>query len=99
MLIKNILIDGNNLIHRSNAVFVKNRIENDIILSSKGYPTGLIYGIFSMLSSWISEIHSPNNIIFFLDGKPVRRLSIDPTYKQKQGEKIELPGSANNQIT
>lgn len=83
ILERNILIDGNNLTHRSHAVFVKGKSENEIMTSPSGYPTGFIYGIFSMLSSWIPEVSNPTRAVFFLDGRPVRRLSLDPDYKKK----------------
>lgn len=96
-LTKNIIIDGNNLIHRSYAVFVGNKHPDDLLTSNSGYPTGFIYGIFSMLSDWITEIGNPTKIYFVLDGKPVKRLALDPEYKKK--ENTVNPGSDSNIIT
>lgn len=93
---RNVLVDGNNLIHRAYAVFVKDRPPHDVLTSPSGYPTGLIYGIFSMLSDWVPEISNPTRMAFFLDGRPARRLALDPTYKLK--DKQDRPGSAPCQI-
>ena len=76
VLERNVLIDGNNLLHRSFAVFVKGKSPHEEMTSSSGYPTGLIYGIFSMLSDWVSEISNPTRVVFFLDGRPTRKLSL-----------------------
>jgi 5'-3' exonuclease len=80
---KNILIDGNNLLHRAHAIFVKARDE-DPFISKTGYPTGLIYGCLSMLSDWLPAIANPTRALFFLDGVPKRRRDLDPTYKVKE---------------
>lgn len=80
---KYVLIDGNNILHRAQAIFVKNR-EDDPLLSSKGYPTGLVYGVFSMLGDWIPAISGATSIKFFLDGIPARRRDLDPEYKVKE---------------
>jgi len=94
---RNVLVDGNNLIHRAHAVFVKDREPHDVLASPSGYPTGLIYGVFSMLSDWVSEISNPTHMAFFLDGRPAKRLAIDPTYKTK--DKQDRPGSAECPVT
>lgn len=93
MVDRNVLVDGNNLIHRAHAVFVKDRPPHDVLISPSGYPTGLIYGIFSMLSDWIPEISDPTCMAFFLDGRPAKRLALDPSYKLK--DKQDRPGSAD----
>jgi len=84
VLERNVLVDGNNLIHRSHAVFVKDKAPEDAMCAPSGYPTGLIYGIFSMLSDWVSEVANPSRMVFFLDGRPVRKLALDPDYKRKE---------------
>lgn len=90
---RNILIDGNNIIHRSHAVFVKDRTGPDVMTSPGGYPTGLIYGVLSMLSDWISSISHPTRMVFFLDGVPRKRLAMDPQYKFK--EESDMPGKTD----
>lgn len=83
---RNILVDGNNLLHRANAIFVKNRIDDPMF--HKGYPTGLIYGTFSMLTDWVAEIPSPTHASLFLDGVPARRRKLDPNYKVKETDTV-----------
>jgi len=85
---KTILIDGNNLLHRANFVFVKN-LNANAMTNNSGFPTGLIYGVLSMLFSWIQDIPNPSNCVFFLDGIPKRRRAMDPNYKSNI--KSELP--------
>ncbi|HEY8095169.1 MAG TPA: hypothetical protein VIE65_03635 [Methylobacter sp.] len=84
---RNVLIDGDNLLHRAQAVYLTNRLPEEQFVSASGYPTGVIFGVLDMLSDWIPSISNPSRFIFFLDGKPTRRLSIDPTYKQEDGNK------------
>lgn len=95
-LTKNILIDGNNLIHRAHAVFVGNKHPEDALTSANGYPTGLIYGIFSMLSNWMDEMSNSSKIYFVMDGKSEKRLALDPNYKKK--ENVVRPGIESNSI-
>ncbi|KKM24337.1 hypothetical protein LCGC14_1606110 [marine sediment metagenome] len=90
---RNILIDGNNILHRAHAVFVKDRTGPDCMVSPGGYPTGLIYGVLSMLADWIPSISHPTRMVFFLDGVPKRRLAMDPQYKFK--EESDMPGKAD----
>lgn len=97
MVDRNLLVDGNNLLHRAFAVFVKDKVEHDVMVSPSQYPTGLIYGMLSMLSSWITEISNPTRVVFFLDGVPARRIAADPEYKTKE-KKQERPGSGDCQI-
>jgi 5'-3' exonuclease len=93
---KNILVDGNNLLHRAYAIYVKDKSENELMKSSRGFPTGLIYGFFSMLYDWVLSISSPTSMSLFWDGTPLRRLNIDPSYKFK--ELSERPGTEPNTI-
>jgi len=79
-----ILVDGNNILHRANAIFVKNRMD-DPLINDRGYPTGLIYGVFSMLGDWVSSVDNPTAMKFFIDGIPSRRRALDPNYKVKEG--------------
>lgn len=78
----NILVDGNNLLHRAAAVFSEG--SPDPLRSPSGYPTGIIYGFLSMLADWVPSISSPTRMDVFFDGVPRRRLAADPTYKQKE---------------
>jgi len=85
---RNVLVDGNNLIHKSFYAYVQSRVRDGLPpLCTKGppprggYPTGLIYGSLSMLASWLCDISDPTHISVFFDGIPKRRLTIDPGYK------------------
>ena len=93
---RNVLIDGNNLLHRAHAVFVKDRTGPDVMTSSGGYPTGLIYGVLSMLADWVPSISRPTRMVFFLDGVPKRRLAMDPGYKFK--EESDMPGKSDTPL-
>jgi 5'-3' exonuclease len=79
---RNVLIDGNNLIHRAFHVHVARK--DPPLLSPTGYPTGLIYGVFSMLSDWLPDIPNATRLCMFLDGKSKHRLALDPGYKMKE---------------
>jgi len=81
MINRNILIDGNNLLHRIYYALVKDK---EPLTSHSGYPTGLIFGVFHTISDWIGDISDPTRMEFFLDGVPKRRLDIDPQYKFKE---------------
>jgi 5'-3' exonuclease len=74
---RNILIDGNNLLHRINAIVSKDPVR----VSKDGYPINLIVGTLSILLNWIHNIPNPDRLILFLDGTPKKRLEIDPNYK------------------
>jgi DNA polymerase-1 len=81
MINRNILIDGNNLLHRIYYALVKDK---EPLLSDSGYPTGLIFGVFHTISDWIGDISDPTRMELFLDGIPKRRLAIDSQYKFKE---------------
>jgi DNA polymerase-1 len=78
---RSILVDGNNLLHRSKYVFVTNRQE-DPLTNDFGYPTGITYGTLSILFSWISKMPKWEKVVFFLDGSPTRRLALYEQYKE-----------------
>lgn len=88
----NVLVDGNNLLHRASAIFVEGT--PDPLRSSSGYPTGLIYGFLSMLAEWVPSISSPSRMDVFFDGVPRRRIAADPTYKQKEEGALRFSGSS-----
>ncbi len=88
---RNILVDGNNILHRAQAIFVDYR-SDDPMISPSGYPTGLIYGFLSMLSDWVTSVDSPSSMSVFFDGVPKRRLAMDPDYKKKDPGSVR-PGS------
>lgn len=77
---KNILVDGNNLLHRIYYVFVQNRMD-DPLTNNRGYPTGLIYGVLETLATWVRKIPGRGPINLFWDGAPKQRLALDPGYK------------------
>lgn len=93
---RNILIDANNLFHRAHAIYVKDKQPSELFTNNWGYPTGLIYGTYSMLQDWLGEINNPTRIIFFMDGIPKRRLAIDSLYKYK--EDTVSPGKSPAEI-
>jgi 5'-3' exonuclease len=74
---RNILVDGNNIIHR---IFHVTKNQEPKI--SHGLQTGLISGVLGTLGSWLRKTPDRGDICFFLDGKPVRRLELDPDYKK-----------------
>lgn len=87
---KNILVDGNNLLHRAHAVFVERA--PDPMRSPSGYPTGLIYGFLSMLADWTTSISTPTRMDVFFDGVPRRRLAMDPSYKLREDAALKFSG-------
>jgi 5'-3' exonuclease len=91
-MIRNVLIDGRNLLYRAHAIHVDLRQKKcePPFCSRSGYPTGVIYGTLLMLSNWLPDIESPTSAIFFLDGIPKRRRELDPGYKLKDGLGITL---------
>lgn len=91
--VKNILVDGNNLLHRIHYVFVQNRMD-DPLTNNRGYPTGLIYGVLETLATWVRRIPGRGPINFFWDGAPRQRVALDPGYKadrKKSSIYSELP--------
>jgi 5'-3' exonuclease len=100
---RHILIDGNNLLHRAFHVFVVD--ENGLIprkprfASDSGYPTGLIYGPLSMLADWMPALGRFNAVHFFNDGFPSRRRALDPSYKQKDPNRVSLRDVQNHVCT
>lgn len=92
MTSRNVLVDGNNLLHRAQAVHVAGRTE-DPLSSPSGYPTGLVYGFLSMLTDWVETIADPDYMGVFFDGVPKRRLAMDPDYKKKDDPDAKRPGS------
>src|SRR4051812_8730416 len=88
---RNVLVDANNLFHRSHAIYVKDKSPEFQLTNSRGYPTGLTYGVFSMLENWLQDFDNFTRIIFFMDGVPTRRLNLDSTYKQREEERVS-PG-------
>lgn len=85
---RNVLVDGNNLVHRAYFAYVEARSRDGLppLKTSGqpprgGYPTGVIYGSLSMLGSWLYDIGPASTLSVFFDGVPKRRLAIDPNYK------------------
>lgn len=74
---RHVLVDGNNIIHRIYHV-AKNQEPN----ITHGLSTKLISGVLGILGSWLRKVPDRGDICFFLDGKPVRRLQLDPDYKK-----------------
>lgn len=90
---RNVLVDGNNILHQAYHVFVKDRTE-DPFISHQGYPTGLIYGVLSMLSNWVLEVDRFTAIKFFLDGAPRRRRGMDAEYKLRDSDGFDPASKA-----
>ncbi len=81
---RNILVDGNNLIHRAYFAWVESRAREGLpplVAPKSKYPTGILEGSFSMLSSWLCSMNEPTRVSVFFDGVPKRRLELDPSYK------------------
>ena len=85
---RHILVDGNNLLHRTYYSFVLHRVETNqpLLTSKKGFPTGLIYGFLETLSNWLPDIPNISSISVFFDGYSKRRKALDPTYKANREE-------------
>jgi len=95
---RHVLVDGNNLVHRAQAVYIDMRLKEGrpLLSGPKGYPTGVIYGSLSFLASWLYDITNPTRISIFFDGVPKRRLQLDSHYKEdrdasKKGLKLTDP--------
>jgi 5'-3' exonuclease len=88
---RNVLVDGDNLLHRAQAVYVDSKPPHEQFTSSSGYPTGLVFGALDMLSDWVSSMANPTRFSLFLDGRPLRRLGVDPTYKQDEEKEKGRP--------
>lgn len=80
---RHVLVDGNNLLHRTHYAFVLHRLETGqpMLTTKSGFPTGLIYGFLETLSNWLVEIPNISDISVFFDGYSKRRKELDPTYK------------------
>lgn len=103
---RHVLVDGNNLLQRVYYVFIEGRIKsgNPLLSGPRGYPTGLIYGCLSFLSSWMYDLEPITSVSVFFDGSSARRRALDPTYKasreeQKRGLRLSGPDAVNNPIT
>jgi len=88
---RHVLVDGNNLVHRANAVYVDARLSDGrpLLCGPKGYPTGVIYGALSFLATWLYDLNATRISVFF-DGVPRRRLAMDPKYKDREPSKNGL---------
>lgn len=51
--------------------------------------TDLIQGALKILSTWISDINKPTNIIAFFDGLPTRRSALFPDYKKRDKDEAK----------
>ena len=85
---RHVLVDGNNLLQRAYYVCVEGRIKDGrpLLSGPKGYPTGIIYGFLSFLSSWLYDMQPIASVQVFFDGAPARRRALDPTYKIKRDD-------------
>ena len=83
---RHVLVDGNNLIYRAYYAHVESRINSGkpLLSGPGGYPTGVIYGSLSMLSSWLYSISDITKISVFFDGYPKRRKILYPEYKSNR---------------
>jgi len=85
---RHVLVDGNNLVHRAYYAYVEARYSRGepLLSGPGGYPTGVIYGSLSMLSSWLWAISNPTRISVFFDGYSKRRKELDPSYKSNRDD-------------
>lgn len=79
-VIKHVLVDGGNLIHRSYFAFVDSPLSKGIKLEHDPYII-TIYGMLKMLANWLKDFEYVTKVSIFFDGKPSRRVAIDPEYK------------------
>lgn len=98
---RHVLVDGNNLIHRAYYAYVQSRYEKGepLLSGPGGYPTGVIFGSLSMLSSWLYSISDITKISIFFDGYSKRRKLLDPTYKSNRDSTdhgLKLVDSSSN---
>lgn len=71
----NILFDGNNLLHVAYHTFISNHSAIPRIQHK------LVYGSMRLLVDWTNSAGRFESVSFFVDGVPVRRRALDPTYK------------------
>jgi 5'-3' exonuclease len=88
---KNILVDGNNLLHRANAIYEE--------VVHKNQPVGLIHSVLTILSDWILSMDNIQHIAFFMDGTPTRRRALYPGYKVKKPEEENKKSLSNTLST
>lgn len=84
---RNILIDGNNLLHRVFHSSVSSRFK------ITGEISGLASGFIYFLNSWIPDMGGFSEINVFFDGYPKKRKDIFPEYKS--GRNSEFSSSQN----
>jgi DNA polymerase I len=86
---RHVLVDGNNLLRKAQYVFIEDRLKQglDPIINKRGAQIGLSYGTLGLLPSWLYDLSNPTKISVFFDGKPARRLRMDPEYKQTEDRK------------
>lgn len=64
------------------------RPDQPLLSSSKGFPTNAIHTWASMLEKLV-RLTNPSRIIFVIDGQPLRRLKLFPSYKAGREAKPE----------
>ncbi len=80
---RHVIVDGNNLVQRAYFVFEESRLKSGqpLLSGPNGYPIGIIQGSLSFLCSWMYQMSNPTKVSVVFDGLPMRRRSLDPTYK------------------
>lgn len=88
---RHVLVDGGNLVYRAFYSYVVARVQSGKppLATSGGFETGTVYGALYMLGSWLHDMGRVTKVSVFFDGRPTRRLAVDPTYKSNR---IEGPG-------
>lgn len=83
-----VLFDGNNLLYRVYYSYVANR--EPPFTNRNGYPTGVLFGVLELTTTWLRRIPRFGKVSFFFDGRPSRRLALDSNYKSTRTQKFEL---------
>lgn len=83
---RHVLVDGGNLVHRAfySHVVAREKSGRPPLMTSGGVETGTVFGSISMLGSWLHDMGKISRISVFFDGRPSRRLSVDPSYKSNR---------------
>lgn len=83
---RHVLVDGGNLVHRAfySHVVAREKSGRPAFTTSGGVETGTVFGSMAMLGSWLHDMGKISRISVFFDGRPSRRLSVDPSYKSNR---------------
>ncbi len=89
---RNVLVDGNNLLHRVFHSQVKHRLQ----FLKPDESIGLSYWFIRTLNSWLPDVGKFTRISVFFDGQPKRRKEIYPEYKSGRESNISSGSSLDS---